>query len=134
MTPNDQSRAVGRWAALFTFLLTGGFVLIALSLFWPGHAVSRASWSQAQAQQYQAASVKLHSLSHASLHPTSGADAQAARKALDDARTDYESIRAQLDSAIDAPKRMALIVRAIGVALILAGGIGMYYFRAPSKQ
>jgi len=132
MTGNDPRQPFDSWKAIPAILLTSGIVLILLSLFWPTGTVSHANWSPDQAKQYQAASVKLHGRSHASVHPSPDADPQAMRKELQQAEADYKAIRTQLDSAINGPKRFALALRAAGIAILVAGGAGMYYFRAPA--
>ena len=130
---NKPRQSSGVLAAIPALLLIGGIALILLSIVLPGSAVRRANWSQEQATKYQAASVKLHSLSHASVHPSPDADRQAMRTELQQAEADYQAIRAELDSAINGPQNLALGMRAAGVALALAGGFGMYWFRAPAE-
>ncbi len=133
MTGNEPQQAVSVRAAIPALLLIGGIALVLLSLVLPGRAIGRANWSQKQATQYQAASVKLHSLSHASVHPSPDADRQAMHQELQQAEADYKAIRAQLDSAIDGPKNFTRTIRAAGIVLVLAGGLGMYYVRTPAK-
>jgi hypothetical protein len=133
MTGNEPQQTAGVRAAIPAVLLTGGIVLILLSFVWPRGAVSHANWSPEQAKQYQDAAVKLHGLSHASVHPSPDADPQTKRKELQQAEADYKTIRTQLDSAIDGPKHFARTIGGVGILLVLAGGFGMYYLRAPNK-
>ena len=133
MTDNERDQKLDWRTALPATSLAGGILLILLSLFWPSGATSRANWSAEQAKQYQAASIKLHSLSHASVHPGTDVDPQAQRKELQQAEADYKAIRAELDSAIDRPKHLILAFRVAGVTLVAAGGLGMYYARNPPE-
>src|SRR3954464_7739875 len=98
MKASEQKRTVNWWSTLAALCITGGIVILLTSLLWPNKSTSHSNWSLEQAKQYQAASVKLHSLSHASLHADPGTDPQTARKELQQAEDDYQAIRSQLDS------------------------------------
>lgn len=101
-----------------------GCFLVAVSLIWHVSSTNHNGWSPEQAKQYQAASVKLHSLSHAAMHPTSDTDLKAQRKELEQAQEDYSAIRSQLDSAIAWPRQVAIAMRIVG---ILLGATGAYF-------
>lgn len=124
---NTQSSNTNRWLAIPTLLFSGGIALLLLSLMLPAKALSRSSWTPAKAKQYQAASLKLHSLSHASLHPTPDSDPKSQQKALEQADTEYKSIRAELDAATNRPKNIAFAMRLIGISLCLVGGVSLYF-------
>ncbi len=79
--------------------------------------------------QYQAASLKLHSLSHAALHSTPEADRESQQMELKQADADYQAIRAQLDSATNRPKNIAFAMRIIGAGLLIVGGISLHRLR-----
>jgi hypothetical protein len=132
MQDSDPKRQFDWWSAISIIPLTGGIVLILLSLIWPTAAVSHGNWSPEKAKQYQSAAVKLHSLSHASLHASPDADQQAMRNELQQAEKDYQAIRSQLDSAIERPKHLAWALRVAGVALAISGGFAIYRGRAPA--
>lgn len=129
MERNEQTPKDGRWLAIPALFFTGGIVLILLSFILPAKALSRSGWTQEQAKQYQAASLKLHNLSHASLHPTADANQAAQRKELEQADAEYKSIRAQLDAAINRPRNFAFTMRLMGGGLIAIGGAALYFGR-----
>lgn len=126
---NKQTPKDGRWLAIPALLFTVGIVLILLSFILPAKALSRSGWTQDQAKRYQAASLKLHSLSQASLHPTADADPAAQHKELARADAEYKMIRAQLDAATNRPQNIAFIMRLIGGGLIAIGGTAVYLGR-----
>lgn len=112
-------------------LLIGGMALVLLSSLLPAKLLSPSSWSTEQAKQYQAASLKLHSLSHAALHSTPETDRKAQQKELRQADADYKDIRAQLDAATSRPKHIAFALRVFGAGLLIIGGIALYRLRTP---
>lgn len=107
--------------ALAAGLTATGILLLLLSLFWPGQSASRAAWSREQAKAYQAASVKLHSLSQQTVANGGSKAGKAATAELAQAEADYKVIRTQLDSAIDRPKHLTYLLRSIGTLLVIAG-------------
>jgi hypothetical protein len=102
-------------------LIVAGVGLLLISFFWSGQAVSRASWSAEQAKEYQAASVKLHSLSQESVAASGSNNDKALREKLAQAETEYKAIRSQLDSAIDRPKYVTFALRILGLVMAIAG-------------
>lgn len=110
-------------------LLSGGVALILFSFMLPARLLSQSNWTPEQAKQYQAASLKLHSLSHASLHSTPEADREAQQNQLKQADADYQAIRSQLDSATKRPKNIAFAMRILGAGLLIVGGITLYFTR-----
>jgi hypothetical protein len=105
-----------------------GLLLVVASVFLPASAVSGTSWSPEQAKQYQAASVKLHSLSQTAASSTPEKQREL-RTQLHDAEKEYASRRAELDAAIRRPHRVTTLLRVAGIALAAAGGIGAYLGR-----
>jgi hypothetical protein len=113
-------------------LLIAGLLLIGVSFIWPSSSTNGGGWTPKQAKQYQAASEKLHSLSHAALHPTSDTDLKAQRRELEQAQADYSVIRSQLDSAIAWPRRVAIAMRIVGILMGATGTYLLYSNRAAS--
>jgi hypothetical protein len=111
---------------LAAILLIGGLALLAMSYVWPGRATRRANWSLEQARAYQAASEKLHSLSHESVHAIGTNDEKEVGEKLAQAKAEYDVLRCQLDSAIDRPKQVRLMLRVCGFALAAAGAAILY--------
>jgi hypothetical protein len=127
---SDSSFSIGTLAP--PLLLIAGFSLIGVSLIWPTNSTNGSGWTPAQAKQYQAASEKLHSLSHAALHPTAETDLRAKRQELEQAQEDYSVIRSQLDSAIAWPRTIAIAMRIGGILLGTIGAYLLYSQRAAS--
>jgi hypothetical protein len=123
MTDSNSERSSSIRTLVPPLVLILGCFLIAVSLIWPFSSTNHTGWSPEQAKQYQAASVKLHSLSHAAMHPTPDTDLKAQRKELEQAQEDYSAIRSQLDSAIAWPRQVAITMRIGGTLL---GAIGAY--------
>jgi hypothetical protein len=127
MTSNAQPTE--GWRAAFPLvLLVGGVVLLLASFFLPSRMLGHGGWSTEDAKRYQAASVKLHTLSHTAVH-AKPADQPQMRKDLAEAQSDYESIRKELDSAISGPRRTALTLRILGGLLLVSGGISAFLTR-----
>jgi hypothetical protein len=134
MTDNqdhDSSWELDWRAAVPLICVVAGVALILASILLPKRALNNGSWSQEQAQAYQAASVKLHSLSHSSLHPSPDDDPAAMHQELEQANKDYQAIRAQYDTALARPQKIVWILRGVGVALLVAGGFAAYCMRNP---
>jgi hypothetical protein len=132
MASSEPKRELDWRTLIPAVLVIGGILLILGSLLLPTSVTGRAGWSPEQAKKYQEAAVKLHSLSHASLHTSPEADQPAKRKELQQAEADYNAIRSQLDSAIARPKKITWAIRLAGVALVAIGGFGLYHGRAPA--
>jgi NO-binding membrane sensor protein with MHYT domain len=121
------------WRAAFSVIcLIAGIGLIVAPVFLPKRVLNKGSWSQAQAEKYQAASIKLHGLSMASVHPSPDANPEALHKELKQAEQEYAAIRAQLDSALARPSKIIWILRGLGVALLVAGGFAAKSLRGAS--
>jgi hypothetical protein len=120
------------WQPLSAVLLViAGLALIASSFIWPIVSTSVSGWTQEQALQYQAASARLHSLSHEFAHAAQQGNDQTLQTELDKTQAEYEVLRSQLESAMDRPRRVAWLLRLGG--LLLAGvGVANLYFRTPT--
>lgn len=112
-------------------LLIGGILLVLASFFWPGQSSSRAAWSNEQAKAYDAASVKLHSLSQETVAAAGSNDEKALRAKVARAEAEYKVLRSQLDSAIDRPKHITLTLRIVGTLMAIAGLV-LIYKHAPN--
>jgi hypothetical protein len=131
MTASESPRDLDWRAALPFVCIVAGIVLILLSVSLPKRVLNQGSWSQEQAEKYQAASVKLHSLSNASLNPAPDAEFEARRKELAQAEKDYQAIRIQLDAALARPSKIVWLLRGLGVVLLALGGYTAYAKRNP---
>ena len=129
MADNVQEKKPAQLSSLAAGLLALGILLLAVSFFWPGQSVSRAAWSPEQAKAYQAASVKLHSLSQETVATAGSNNEKAIRAKLAQAEAEYKAIRSQLDSAIDRPKHITLALRIAGSLMAIAG-LTLFYRRA----
>ena len=114
---------------LAAFLLAGGIAMVAVSFFWPSDSSNRANWSPQQARAYQAASVKLHSMSHETAHAAGSQDEKAVREKFDQAKAEYDALRGELDAAIDSPKNIRYALRIFG-SLVAIAGLALNYVRA----
>jgi hypothetical protein len=121
MADNEPAKEPSRQSSLTAALLAGGILLLLVSFFWPGQSVSRAAWSSEQAKAYQAASVKLHSLSQETAATPGSNSNKTNRDKLAQAETEYKAIRSQLDSAIGRPKYITLALRIVGTMMAIAG-------------
>jgi hypothetical protein len=130
MTRHESPEELDWRAALPFVCLVAGIVFLLLSVGLPKRTLNKGSWSQEQAEKYQAASVKLHSLSLALLHPSPDSDPAAQRKELEQAEKDYQAIRSQLDSALARPSQITWILRGIGMALLAIGGYSAHSMRS----
>ena len=114
-------------------LLAGGLALIAWS-FLGAASAKHSGWSPEQASEYQAASARLHGLSHSYAEQLRGGDPGAAKAELDQAKEEYNALRERLDAAIARPKRIAWLLRVGGAALALAGGCLLYWLPPASSD
>lgn len=108
-----------------TVLIVVGVAMIAVSFVWPTKASQRGAWSLEQAMRYQAATMKLHGLSHDVAHATPDREA-AVREELNEARADYDALRKDLDAALSRPRRWAWLLRAAGILTLLLGGARLF--------
>lgn len=117
-------------AACSLICLVAGIGLIVVPVFLPKSALRKGSWSQEQAEKYQAAAKKLHGLSMASVHRSPDTESEAFHKELKEAEQDYAAIRFQLDSALARPAKITWLLRGLGIALLIAGGFTAKSLRA----
>ena len=129
MADNEPATQPAGQPVLPATLLAVGILLLVVSFFWPGQSVSRATWSLEQAKAYQAASVKLHSLSQETVASAGANNEKDLREKLAKAETEYKAIRTQLDAAIDRPKHITVAMRICGSLLAIIG-LSMIYRRA----
>ncbi len=120
--------------SLAAVLIVIGPAMIAASFVLPVAPSRRAGWSDEQARQYQAASIKLHSLSHEAAHAAESNGDAAVQGELKKAQTEYDVLRGELESAMGWPKRLAWLLRFGGVLLVLGGGAVLYYLPPPSRD
>jgi predicted negative regulator of RcsB-dependent stress response len=131
MASNEPEHHSDWRTALAIALIAVGLLLVVASVVMPASATGGTYWSREQAKQYQAASVKLHSLSHTAANAAPEKQQQL-RKDLQDAEKEYALRRADLDAAIGRPHRVITILRVAGIALVAAGGVGAYLGRQPA--
>jgi hypothetical protein len=123
---DEKARLIHWPQALSIVLLVIGAGLITWSFVKPSLSSARAAWSQEQADAYQQTSIKLHGLAHEAIHAAGSPREREAVAELDKARADFEVLKAQLESAISRPNRIAWILR-IGGMLVMAAGAGVLY-------
>jgi hypothetical protein len=114
-------------------LVVAGCGLIAWSFVWPSLSTSAAGWSREEAREYQAASAKVHSLSHQHAHAAERGNEAAVRAELDKAQVKYEVLRGQLENAMGRPRRIAILLRIAGFALVGVGA-AILYFAPPATR
>ena len=129
MSSNEPAKQPARQSSLGAGLLATGVLILLVSFFWPGQSASRAAWSPEQAKAYEAASVKLHSLSQETVGAAGANGQKALREKLDKAEAEYKAIRSQLDSAIDRPKYITYALRILG-SLFAITGLTLIYRRS----
>jgi Flp pilus assembly protein TadB len=128
MADNEPEHRTDWRTALAIALIAVGLLFVVSSIIIPAGAAGGTNWSPEKAKQYQAASVKLHSLSHSSAS-ASPEKQRELKSQLQDAEKDYASRRADLDAAIGRPTRVRWILRMTGVAIAAAGGVSAYLSR-----
>src|SRR5687767_6464921 len=104
--------------SLAAVLIVIGLAMIVASFVLPVASSRRAAWSDEQARQYQAASIKLHSLAHEAVHAAESNGDAAVQGELKKAQAEYDVIRGELESAMGRPKRLAWLLRIGGVLLV----------------
>ena len=122
MDSAEPAKKLGWQQVLAALLLAGGLALVAWSFIWSNISTRSAAWSQEQAREYQATSIKLHGLSHQFAHEAQRGNEASVRAELDAAQAEYDVLRGQLESAMAWPSRIALAVRIGGLLLIVTGG------------
>ena len=126
MADSEPAKQPTHRPAIAAGLLGMGILLLVLSFFWPGQSISRTAWSPEQAKAYQAASVKLHTLSQQTVTTAGSNSDKVNREKLAEAETEYKAIRTQLDSAIDRPKHLTYALRIVGALLAITGLTRIY--------
>jgi hypothetical protein len=117
------------WRSLIAIiLLISGLGSIAWSFIALNVSTGRTAWSEEQAREYQAASSRLHSLSHQFAQQANRGNETVARQ-LKQAEADYDSLRGQLESAMARPQRIAILLRVAGLLLLVVGGACLYFGR-----
>jgi hypothetical protein len=126
---------VPAWRPLFAAgTLLVGIGLLAFSFVWSTISRGQGNWSEEQALRYQAASARLHSLSHKYARPPEEGSAATAREELKNAQIEFQRLRSDLDAAIARPGRIALWLRVVGAVLAAVGGYGLIRNRPVEKN
>ena len=125
--------------SLAAILMVLGLAATVASFLLPTSSTRRAAWSDAQARKYQAASIKLHSLSHEAAHidEASGHTSKehaAVHDELAKAQVEYDVLRGELDSALGRPKRLAWLLRTGGILALVFGGAIIYLLPPPATD
>lgn len=128
MAISEPRQNLDRRAALSSASIVAGLLLVALSILLPNKILAGSAWSVEQAQEYQTAALRMHTLSHSAIH-ASPEKKQQLRQQLQDAEKDYASRRAELDAALARPRRTTTTLRVVGVALAAAGVLSAYIRR-----
>ena len=122
MSNGETQLSVDRRMVAAISLLTAGIGLLAVSFVWTWWATGRASWSDQQALDFQAASSRLHSLSHEFAHEAGQGNTNGLRSQLAEAQMRFGEMRARLESAQNRPKRVAMMIRIAGLLMAVVGG------------
>ena len=131
---SERNVAIGWPQILSAALLLGGIGLIAWSFMGIRPSAGNSGWSRERARDYQAAAIKLHGLSHDSVHATQPEKIQAVDAELKKAHAEYDALRSELESAIARPKQVAWMLRIGGVVLALVGGGLLYKLPMPVRD
>jgi hypothetical protein len=132
--PLEPREPIDPWPILSGLLVIVGLVLFTVSFVWPGSSSRTSAWSADQAKEYQAASANLHRLSHEYARTAGTDEAKKVRAELEKARTDFDGLSDELESAISRPKRIAILMRIGGVALAVAGAAAVYFMGDSSAK
>ena len=121
MATTDSPVERSRCRAWPVVALSLGISLVGLSLVWPNISGGRANWTEEQALAYQAASARLHELSHGHGDRSAGAVTEPVHPEMQKAQREYDGLRAQLDAARERPAQIATILRYAGILVAVAG-------------
>jgi len=127
MVSSEPRKTLSWQQVAASLLLAIGCALVSLSFAWPRVAGGSAAWPKDQALRYQRAAANLHSLSHKYAQAAAQGDERAVRRELEQAHGEYSEVRSELDSAMARPKRLATIIRALGLVLAVVGAVAFYY-------
>jgi hypothetical protein len=130
----EPTSKLARGEVIAGLLLASGLALVAWSFIWTSVSGRPAGWSQEQAREYQAASAKLHGLSHEYVHESERGNEGAVRAELEQAQAEYDVLRGQLESAMHRPRRIALVMRFGGLLLIVIGAVSLYFGRSSNRH
>jgi len=116
-----------RFSILSSVLLGFGICLLGISIAAKPLARASVPWTDEQAHDYEAATAKLHALSyqHRSDHHHDH-DHNVDEKNRDDAKREYDRLRAALDSARARGSHAAWLLRWSGVVMIVLGMVGCF--------
>lgn len=129
MTRHEPANTLAWRSVTAVVLLVAGLGFIAWSFIVANVSTGHAAWSQEQAREYQAASSKLHSLSHEFALAAQSGNEPTVRDELRRAKSEYDELRGQLEIAMARPGRIAFWLRFAGLLLIAVGAVGLYWVR-----
>ena len=107
-----------------------GLLLLGLSQAWT--SIYPSSWTPEKAEQWATTKDRLHNLSfivnapEGSEAPRRHANREEAKREYDQVKATATKLQAELDGAIDGPKRVATILKWSGVVLLGVGAVGAY--------
>jgi hypothetical protein len=101
--------------------------MILASFTVPTGSLESLTWDDAKAQEFQSAAARFHELSHAATD-AGAANAESLPSQLAAAQAEYEALRSQLDAARIRPRQVAVVLRWLGVAITITGGV--FYYRS----
>lgn len=107
-----------------------GLLLLVLSTFWV--SIYPSSWTPEKAKHLATATDRLHNLSFTvsappgSEPPRRHASREEAKKEYDRVKETAIKLQAEFESAYQAPRTMASIMKWSGIALLAVGAVGAY--------
>ena len=115
---------------LAIFMLVIGILLISISHLWTGMSSMASRWTEQDAQETTAATMRLHQLMHQQghrHHHHQENEPSVDSPDLEDARRQFERQQEKLDKAQAQGKSVVLLVRWSGVALAVVGTIAFVF-------
>jgi hypothetical protein len=101
-----------------------GLILFMLSLFWLTLFPGTSRWTPEKAEQWAKTKDRLHNLSfivHSDQQPRRFPNKQAAQEEYERVKAAAERLRADFESAYDAPRTTANVLKWSGIALLAVG-------------
>jgi hypothetical protein len=120
-TEREASESNGMRAKAGGIAILLGLIVVILSFLPVGPMASHGSWSQQQAQAYQAASATLHELSNKYASEAMAGDTRSTRAEVERAKARFDEFKTQLETAQNRPRLVAWAMR-LGGALLAAVG------------
>jgi flagellar basal body-associated protein FliL len=115
-------------------LIAVGVALLGLSFASFVHSDGRSVWTEEKAVQYQQAAATFHQLAHEAGHLGGSEDSTRVNDNLQQAQSDFEQLRTELESARRGSIHWPVLLRIAGTTLAVAGAISFFATRRKGSR